>query len=68
MYQADYEQFASTARFWTECYAMPKADGEADAAVRNLMDMGFDESAARAALDKHGGDENAAVNELLSSM
>lgn len=24
MYQSNYEQFCSTARFWTECYAFPK--------------------------------------------
>lgn len=29
------------------------------------MEMGFPEDAAREALDKFGGDENAAVNSLL---
>jgi NACalpha-BTF3-like transcription factor len=29
------------------------------------MEMGFPEAEAREALEKHGGDENAAVNSLL---
>jgi ubiquitin-conjugating enzyme (huntingtin interacting protein 2) len=80
MYKADRETFNNTAKFWTECYAMPKegeAAGEGSAgaaaapippAVRRLMDMGFDEGMSRDALAKHKNDENAAVNELLGGM
>ena len=46
-------------------YAQPKKDDGLDSAIANICDMGFDKEAARAALDKHGGDESAAVNELL---
>jgi uncharacterized UBP type Zn finger protein len=35
-------------------------------AVRRLMEMGFPAEAARKALDDNGGDENAAINSLLS--
>ena len=78
MYKGDRETFNNTAKFWTECYAMPK-DGETSTsasatvesippAVRRLMDMGFDESMSRNALAKHKNDENAAVNELLGGI
>ena len=33
--------------------------------LQRVMEMGFPEAEAREALDKHGGDENAAVNSLL---
>lgn len=75
MYKSDRELFNNTAQFWTECYAK---DFGADApsttervippAVLKLMEMGFEETQCRQALAKHKMDENAAVNELLSSM
>jgi uncharacterized UBP type Zn finger protein len=69
MYQRNYEQFLSTAKFWTECYAMePNPNRETNPAVQRLMEMGFDESKARKALLENKGDENAAVEQLLSSM
>ena len=33
--------------------------------LQRVMEMGFPEAEAREALEKHGGDENAAVNSLL---
>ena len=58
MYQRNYEQFASTAKFWTECYAMSKEAAsarETNPAVQRLMEMGFDESLARKALLENKG-------------
>lgn len=69
MYLSNRPEFTSTAKFWTECYAMPKADGgDISGALRRLMDMGFPQDAASAALEQNGNDENAAVNALLSGI
>ena len=34
--------------------------------VQRIMEMGFPEDAAKEALEKFNGDENAAINSLLS--
>lgn len=67
MYMNDPETFAHTAKFWTDCYASAKGEDD-DAITMRLVDMGFPKEASRAALIKHNGDENAAVNELISSL
>jgi hypothetical protein len=36
--------------------------------VQRLVDMGFAAEQARAALDRNAGDENAAINDLVSSL
>ena len=68
MYKSDRELFNQTAKFWTDSYAVAREEGEAarQAAIERVQQMGFDEAAARDALEKHGWDENAAVNALLS--
>jgi len=63
MYKEKYSEYVSTAKFWTETYAQPAKT--ADASLKNLMDMGFDESACKAALAKCDGDENRALESLL---
>ena len=80
MYKTDRDTFTNTAKFWTECYAKPKDDASSTTAdngsttpsippaVQRLMEMGFDEQMSRTALLKHKNDENAAVNDLLTSM
>lgn len=71
MYKSDYDQFASTAKFWTDCYARPKAEGDGDAedpAVGRLMDMGFPKDRCIKALLDASGDENTAVAMLCSDM
>jgi ubiquitin-conjugating enzyme (huntingtin interacting protein 2) len=68
MFQSNYEQFCSTARFWTECYALPKDAASENAAVTRLVDMGFPQDKVIDALGRSGGDEEAAVNYLLSSL
>ena len=58
MYQRNYEQFASTAKFWTECYAMSKEAAsarETNTDVQRLMKIGFDESLAIKALLENKG-------------
>mmetsp|Transcript_15040 Transcript_15040/g.24905 ORF Transcript_15040/g.24905 Transcript_15040/m.24905 type:complete len:198 (-) Transcript_15040:55-648(-) len=67
MYMNDPETFAHTAKFWTDCYASAKGEDD-DAITMRLVDMGFPKEASRAALIKHNGDENAAVNELIASL
>lgn len=81
MYKTNMELFTATAAFWTESFAKPPgAPGSSNgssgaaravpvpAAVQRLMDMGFEQGASMRALAKHKMDENAAVEELLSSM
>lgn len=64
-YKGDYRTFVSTAKYWTETYAVPKRS-KADS-IRKLMDMGFDEKQCEDALVKHDGDENRALDHLLMS-
>lgn len=64
-YKSDKTQFDSTAKFWTETYAKPKDE---DAAIKKLMEMGFEEAQCKKALAEAGGDENAALDKLLSSI
>lgn len=71
MYLSNYQQFESMAKFWTETYAMKESNGksiEKHPAVVRLMEMGFEEDKARQALLEFKGDENAAIEKLLSSM
>lgn len=65
MYLSHREKFNSTAKFWTESYA--KATNKEDA-ISRVCEMGFDRDSAKAALEKHGWDESAAVNQLLGGI
>mmetsp|Transcript_25150 Transcript_25150/g.22870 ORF Transcript_25150/g.22870 Transcript_25150/m.22870 type:complete len:196 (-) Transcript_25150:1557-2144(-) len=68
MYLSNYEQFKNKAKFWTESYAKEGESNEPSPAVKRLMEMGFNESDVKKALAQSGGDENAAVESLLSSL
>ena len=70
MYQRNYEQWVSTAKFWTESYARESLeDGEAKhPALQRLLDMGFPEADCRKALLDHKGDESAAIEQVLASL
>lgn len=68
MYKERHEEFISTAKFWTESYAKPSGSTEVHPTVKKLMDMGFEQEKASSALLEAKGDENAAVEILLSSM
>uniref|UniRef100_A0A7S0RIG9 E2 ubiquitin-conjugating enzyme n=1 Tax=Chlamydomonas leiostraca TaxID=1034604 RepID=A0A7S0RIG9_9CHLO len=63
-YLSDYPLFLKTARNWTEMFAMPKSEDEK---VARITEMGFSKSDAEAALKACNGDENAALEKLLSS-
>lgn len=60
-YINEQETFRSTARYWTEAFAKVVKD---DDKVTRLVEMGFAEGDAKAALAKCGGDENAALEQL----
>jgi len=62
MYTNKREEFDQTAKFWTETYAK---ESSKDDAIDRVCAMGFERDTARKALEKHGWDENAAVNSLL---
>lgn len=65
-YKETRDEFAKTAKFWTETYAQP---GQADdAKVSQMMEMGFEREKCVAALAQCKGDANAALEHLLSSM
>jgi ubiquitin-conjugating enzyme (huntingtin interacting protein 2) len=75
MYLTNYEKFAETAKFWTECHAMGKGSNDGKVVkkpvnpiVMKLMEMGFEEESCVAALLVSKGDEGAAIETLLSGM
>ena len=63
-YKSDIAQFNATAKYWTETYAAPKG-GESES-IKKLMEMGFTEDQCKTALGKCDGDENRALDQLLS--
>jgi ubiquitin-conjugating enzyme (huntingtin interacting protein 2) len=65
MYTSKRDEFDRTAKFWTETYAKPTSKEDA---ISRVCEMGFDRESARVALEKHGWDESAAVNQLLGGM
>ncbi|ETW08275.1 hypothetical protein H310_00902 [Aphanomyces invadans] len=67
MYIHDKERFNSTAAFWTQTYATEKSENDSEA-VQRLMDMGFPKDKVHKALAEAKGDENAAVERLLTTM
>mmetsp|Transcript_52578 Transcript_52578/g.103757 ORF Transcript_52578/g.103757 Transcript_52578/m.103757 type:complete len:197 (-) Transcript_52578:128-718(-) len=68
MYKERYEEFVSTAKYWTESYARESTAGaQMHPTLRKLVDMGFPEEVAKKALLESNGDENGAVEILLSS-
>lgn len=71
MYNRDYDLWFSTAKFWTECYARTKdemAGEDVHPALKRLLDMGFAENACRQALLDHKGNEDAAIEQVLSTL
>eukprot|EP00656_Telonema_subtile_P049755 TRINITY_DN6260_c0_g1_i2.p1 TRINITY_DN6260_c0_g1~~TRINITY_DN6260_c0_g1_i2.p1 ORF type:complete len:133 (-),score=32.98 TRINITY_DN6260_c0_g1_i2:429-827(-) len=72
MYKNDPEQFAKTARIWTQTYAGGSQGAAEDAPpppeVQSLMDMGFERQAAMNALAQSKGEVEAALELLLAGM
>lgn len=66
MYLNDHATFESTAKYWTESYAKPIVVGQDHPSLQRLCDMGFSPDAVRQALVLTKGDENAALEALLS--
>ncbi|KAG8388120.1 hypothetical protein BUALT_Bualt02G0092700 [Buddleja alternifolia] len=64
-YLRDYQTFVSTARYWTESFAMVSSLG-VEEKVQKLVEMGFPEASVRNALESVGGDENLALEKLCS--
>uniref|UniRef100_A0A7S3NI41 E2 ubiquitin-conjugating enzyme n=1 Tax=Aureoumbra lagunensis TaxID=44058 RepID=A0A7S3NI41_9STRA len=68
MYLNNYEKFSQTAKFWTATYAQASASTSSpdSPALTRLLEMGFSREQCIDALAQAGGDENDAVNRLLS--
>lgn len=62
MYKTNIDEFNKTAKFWTDTYAKQSSK---DDTVKRVCEMGFGKEEARAALERSGWDESAAVNSLL---
>ncbi|KAL2916126.1 Ubiquitin-conjugating enzyme E2 1 [Polyrhizophydium stewartii] len=74
-YLSDRKGFDDTARYWTQTYAAPSNMNAAKAsdeiginqqAVQRLVEMGFDRPGVVRALRKTDGDENRAIELILS--
>jgi len=63
MYKSDKAMFEKKAAEWTATYASDKGDTEK---LAYLRDMGFPEDKCRSALDANGGDQQMALESLLS--
>jgi len=62
MYKTDINNFNKTAKMWTENYAKNVAEKK----IKEIMDMGFSEDDAKAALQKNDFDIERSINYLLS--
>ncbi|XVF49545.1 hypothetical protein PTKIN_Ptkin04bG0021300 [Pterospermum kingtungense] len=65
-YLREYQTFVGTARYWTESFAKASSFG-VEEKVQRLVEMGFADSLVRSTLEAVGGDENLALEKLLSS-
>ena len=65
-YLHDISAFHATAKEWTRTYAHGEQDVSGNSKVKRMVEMGFDAAAAKQALLKASGDENAAMEYLLA--
>ncbi|XP_022730213.1 ubiquitin-conjugating enzyme E2 27-like [Durio zibethinus] len=65
-YLREYQTFVGTARYWTESFAKASSLG-IEEKVQRLVEMGFANGLVRSTLEAVGGDENLALERLLSS-
>lgn len=63
-YKRNIKEYEQTAKHWTETYAK---GSNVDAKVEMLVSMGFDKDKCIAALQKHNGNQEAALEYLLNS-
>jgi len=66
-YITDQAGFQEQAKQWTQKYADPSHASKEDAKVQKLMDMGFGKAVVIQALQDAHGDENAALELILTS-
>lgn len=62
-YKSDPKAFANQAKAWVQEFALINPE---EVKIKQLMEMGFDEGKCRIALDKAGGNVDAAVEFLFS--
>lgn len=65
-YLSELTKFNSTAKYWTEAFANPNQHNDEDKVMR-IVEMGFPRESALRALQAAGGDENAALENLLGT-
>jgi ubiquitin-conjugating enzyme (huntingtin interacting protein 2) len=65
MYKQNRELFVKTATYWTSTFAQAAEDNTQESSIQRIVEMGFDATQARAALEKHNWDETHALNSLL---
>eukprot|EP01025_Chloroclados_australasicus_P047038 TRINITY_DN5217_c0_g1_i3.p4 TRINITY_DN5217_c0_g1~~TRINITY_DN5217_c0_g1_i3.p4 ORF type:complete len:192 (-),score=34.61 TRINITY_DN5217_c0_g1_i3:439-1014(-) len=63
-FMKEHETFLKTAKYWTEAFAQPRED--AAMKIQRLIEMGFAREQCERALQQSQGDENAAMDILLS--
>ena len=66
-YLGDKSEFDQTAKQWTEAFAHSNQVVFQADKIKRIVEMGFPEEAAARALEKTGGDENAAMEMLLGA-
>eukprot|EP00933_Yihiella_yeosuensis_P037463 TRINITY_DN31406_c0_g1_i1.p1 TRINITY_DN31406_c0_g1~~TRINITY_DN31406_c0_g1_i1.p1 ORF type:complete len:203 (+),score=38.49 TRINITY_DN31406_c0_g1_i1:179-787(+) len=64
MFKHNKELFAQTAKYWAETFASEKQSSHDDK-IQTIVDMGFTQEQAKAALEKHNWDETYALNSLF---
>ena len=64
-YKTNLDKFQEQAKAWTQKYANPTA--LENSKIKKLTEMGFTDAQARAALEKVGWDEEAAIVALLGA-
>ena len=62
-YMGDINAFNETAKQWVQTYAMP--NGQLNAKIKELVEMGFSEEKAKSALEKTDNNVEQALNILL---
>jgi ubiquitin-conjugating enzyme (huntingtin interacting protein 2) len=63
-YKSDLKLYKKHAKEWVEKYASPKIQEEK---IKRLVDMGFARKAVETALEKHGFEEEKALEDLLTN-
>jgi len=65
MYKSNRALFLQTAKYWTSTFAQETGDKTHEDSIKRIVEMGFDASQAKKALENHEWDETRALNSLL---